>query len=1138
MKKVLFILLGLIVVGVGLYAFFRDKKEINVLVFSKTESFRHASIWNGKLALIDMGKQHGFKVDTTEDASSFQEGTLKQYNVVVFLNTTGDVLDEAQQLEFNRFIQAGGGYVGIHAAADTEYDWAWYGKLVGAYFNGHPMDPNVREGRIQRIDATHISTSHLPDSWTREDEWYNYKEISPEIKVLLNLDESSYEGGTNGDNHPIAWYHDYDGGRSWYTGLGHTPESFKDPLFLDHLWGGIQYAAGPGKPVDFNNASVAPEENRFTKVVLDEGLYEPMELDLLPDGRILFVERKGAIKLFDPAVNQTKVVHELAVHSGHEDGLLGLAIDPNYASNKWIYLFYSPVGDEPKQHVSRFVFDNNTLDLESEKVLLEIATQREECCHSAGSLEFGPNGNLFISTGDNTNPHASDGFSPSDEREGRGPWDAQKSSANRNDLRGKVLRITPKEDGSYSIPDGNLFAKDGSDGRPEIYVMGCRNPFRIAIDQQTGFLYWGDVGPDAGEAKEGRGPAGHDEVNQARQAGFFGWPYFVGNNKPYTEYDFASETSLKAHDPARPINNSPNNTGAQELPPAQSAFIWYPYSESKEFPLVGNGGRNAMAGQVFYLNDYPESDQRFPQYYDQKLFTYDWMRGWFMAVTMDEEGNFVRMERFLAGMTFNNPVDMLFGPDGDIFMLEYGTNWFSQNDDARLVHLQYIAGNRVPLAKIGVEKTVGAAPLSLEFDGNQSVDFDGDSLSYAWTFTGDAVQSTEKNPSFTFEKPGTYQVSLTVADEAGETSQASVEILVGNDPPELSWQISGNQSFYWDNQQITYAVDVKDSEDGQLGSGIDPSQVTVSIDYLERGWDQNEIALGHQAMMEASAFAVGQKLVSQSDCRACHQMDQKSVGPTYLDIAKKYAGDAKAVSYLAQKIIQGGGGVWGDIMMAAHPQLSTSEAEQMSKYILSLGSSAASPSGLPLKGSYSFTDHIGKGEEGSYILTASYKDKGGDGIGPLTVQKMITLRHPKIIAANVSQNLGAMQFEVTPDMAPPGMTIEEAFEMLIGTKGSSVVYEGIDLTGIGAIKMTGGAMSAFMDGGWVDVRVDGPEGELLGSVEVETSMSFDIQGQSYTIPLSGTTGKHDLYFVFRGGDGDKPVVALVSLEFLKEGVGI
>ena len=238
MKKLLITLVALIVIGFGVYKFFFSKERfVSVLVFTKTDNFVHESIEAGKIALMEIGEKEGFPVDTTSDASFFNEKTLQKYNVVIFLNTTGDVLNDAQQLEFNRFIQAGGGYVGVHAAADTEYDWPWYGDLVGAYFESHPNDPNVRDATVQLIDGEHISTKHLPEVWERTDEWYNYKEIRSHINVLLNLDESSYEGGTNGENHPIAWYHDFDGGRSFYTGLGHTIEAYSDADFRQHLLG-------------------------------------------------------------------------------------------------------------------------------------------------------------------------------------------------------------------------------------------------------------------------------------------------------------------------------------------------------------------------------------------------------------------------------------------------------------------------------------------------------------------------------------------------------------------------------------------------------------------------------------------------------------------------------------------------------------------------------------------------------------------------------------------------------------------------------------------------------------------------------------------------------------------------------------
>lgn len=224
-----------------------------VLVFSKTMGFHHASIPKGIEAIINLGKENGFNVDTTTNSDKFNEDSLKKYAAVIFLNTTGDVLDERQQAAFERFIQAGGGFVGVHAATDTEYDWAWYGKLVGAYFNGHPVP---QQAKFIIKDRNFPATYFFRDTvWTRTDELYNFKNINPDIHVLITIDESSYKGGTNGAFHPMSWYHNYDGGRAFYTEMGHTDESYSEPLYLMHLLGGIQYAIGNNKKIDYSKAA-------------------------------------------------------------------------------------------------------------------------------------------------------------------------------------------------------------------------------------------------------------------------------------------------------------------------------------------------------------------------------------------------------------------------------------------------------------------------------------------------------------------------------------------------------------------------------------------------------------------------------------------------------------------------------------------------------------------------------------------------------------------------------------------------------------------------------------------------------------------------------------------------------------------
>jgi type 1 glutamine amidotransferase len=213
-----------------------DALAPSVLVYTKTAGFRHKSIEKGVATLRELGTNNGFAITHTEDSLAFSADNLKKYRLVIFLSTTMDVLGPAQEEAFKGYISSGGSYMGIHAAADTEYEWDWYGKLTGAYFKSHPKQ---QEAKIEVVDRDHPATSHLPEIWTHFDEWYNYKDISSDIRVLMKLDESSYEGGENNGNHPIAWCQEYAGGRSFYTGLGHTNEAYDDPAFRQHLLGGI-----------------------------------------------------------------------------------------------------------------------------------------------------------------------------------------------------------------------------------------------------------------------------------------------------------------------------------------------------------------------------------------------------------------------------------------------------------------------------------------------------------------------------------------------------------------------------------------------------------------------------------------------------------------------------------------------------------------------------------------------------------------------------------------------------------------------------------------------------------------------------------------------------------------------------------
>lgn len=240
--------------GVGAAA---QTEPPRILLFSKTAGFYHSALFTAVPNVQAAAEAAGMAVDATTDAGAFTDANLAQYDAVVFLLTSGDVLDDAQQAAFERFIQNGNGYAGIHSASDTEYSWPWYGDLVGAYFDSHPP---VQEATLHVETTNHASTEGLPATWVRTDEWYNF-DANPRanVTVLMTVDETTYTGGTMGADHPIAWYHEFDGGRAWYTGGGHRGAAYSEPDFMAHVIGGIEYAAGLTAPPDSDGDGIADD---------------------------------------------------------------------------------------------------------------------------------------------------------------------------------------------------------------------------------------------------------------------------------------------------------------------------------------------------------------------------------------------------------------------------------------------------------------------------------------------------------------------------------------------------------------------------------------------------------------------------------------------------------------------------------------------------------------------------------------------------------------------------------------------------------------------------------------------------------------------------------------------------------------
>lgn len=589
------------------------------------------------------------------------------------------------------------------------------------------------------------------------------------------------------------------------------------------------------------------------------GVGEPIDLAVLPDSRVLHTTRGGQVRLTDPSQGTTTVVNTIDVYANSEDGLQTITLDPDFEENGWVYLYYAPrVMDAPYptttapgsapntlpagadasywdqwkgyNQLSRFKWNaaTSSLDLATEQKIIKVEVQRGQCCHVAGDVAFDNDGNVLLATGDNTpagTPGAG-GYAPMNDRPGFNPgFDARRGSGNSNDLRGKILRIDVQEDGSYTIPSGNLFAPGTAGARPEIFAMGLRNPFRIDFDPATGAVTWGDYGPDAGTANADRGPMGYVEWQSTTVPINGGWPFCHGPNANYSNWDYETLTVRGWYDCAGTlVNPSPYNTGLQNLPSATAPQLWYGDQPTHQpWPEFGSGGQAPMGGPTYRYDEENTSATKFPAYWDGKAFMGEFSRDRIFAFSQDDpDGPVTKIEDFLpnsalvaAGMpVWDNVMDMEFGPDGSLYVLDYGDGFFRPNPDAGLYRVDYVVGIKGPRAVLDASVTSGDGPLAVEFDASGSSHPDDLGLSFAWdfensgTFTeGDAVES------YTYAEDGQYQARVRVTDTSGRVSLASVTITVGNTAPVVEIVSPVDGSFTDWGDEVAFEVKVTDPDE-------------------------------------------------------------------------------------------------------------------------------------------------------------------------------------------------------------------------------------------------------------------------------------------------------------------------------------
>lgn len=437
-----------------------------------------------------------------------------------------------------------------------------------------------------------------------------------------------------------------------------------------HSWAGCEDV----KASDFRKVS-------FLDKSIYSGLNEPIKMVFARDGRFYWIERAGAVKRWDPAARTAKTLVELKVHLDNTRGGMGITLDPAFASNGFVYLVYMPdIVPFGLFRLSRFTLSGDRL--QDERILMDVPITVGAGQHASGAMAWDNGGNLFWGLGDNSHPT---NYSPmSNTSEGD---DSRRSAGSSNNLNGKILRIHPEPDGSYTIPAGNLFPAGTPLTKPEIYAMGFRNPWTLWYDRPTGWLFEGEVGPDAGGADANQGPAAQEEINIVKDPGNYGWPFLGGHNISY-------RNGSGAFDPAHLVNESPFNKGIKNLPQARPALLaWGHDNKSQDqikWTVMGGNDGTGMVGAMYRYDPKLDSKVKLPPHFDGALFFSDWELSRLLAAVPDASGDAVTdVKKPFGSMSFLNPIGMTVGPEGALYVIEYGPTYFASPSGQKISRIEY-----------------------------------------------------------------------------------------------------------------------------------------------------------------------------------------------------------------------------------------------------------------------------------------------------------------------------------------------------------------------------------------------------------------------------------------------------------------